>query len=149
MSIRMRSQHNFCAEYRVWAKPNKYFWIWICKIRFKNCELVPAHTARCGLQPQKFLRRKITAHFKLNLKMDGLAWKMSFKFWKHSERLHRGRKQCVCLYKRLFCIAKCLLGNPNPWTASVGCKLCRSNGIFRFRFSWVLSGHTAAGRPRG
>ena len=34
------------------------------------------------LQTRKFLCRKITARFKLNLKTDGLDCKMIFKFWK-------------------------------------------------------------------
>lgn len=122
--VRMRSQHSFCAEHRVWAKPNKCFWSRICKIRFKNCELVPAHTACCGLRTQKFLYRKMTVHFKLNLKTDGFGYKMIFEFWKHSERLHRGRKQCVCLYKRLFCTAKCLLGTPKPLNCIVSMPGC-------------------------
>ena len=71
---------------------------------------------------RKFLCRKITARFKLNLKTDGLICKMIFKFGKHVERLHSARKQgrriynvcickqCVCLYKHhLRC--KMLVGN--------------------------------------
>ena len=34
----------------------------------------------------------MTTNFKLNLKTDGLASKLIFKFWKHSEGLHRGHK---------------------------------------------------------
>ncbi len=63
------------------------------------------------LQMRKFLCRKITARFKLNLKTDGLICKMIFKFGKHVERLHSIRKQCRCIYICLFCAAKCLLGN--------------------------------------
>ena len=51
------------------------------------------------LQMRKFLCRKITVHFKLNLKTDGLICKMIFKSGKHVERIHSARKQCVCLYK--------------------------------------------------
>lgn len=32
--------------------------------------------------------------------------------WLRTEGTHRGRKQCICLYKCLFCDAKCLLGIP-------------------------------------
>ena len=50
------------------------------------------------LQMRKFLCRKITVRFKLNLKTDGLICKMIFKFGKHVERLHSIRKQCRCIY---------------------------------------------------
>lgn len=87
------------------------------------------------LQTRKFLCRKITVRFKLNLKTDGLDCKMIFKFWKNVEMFHSTRKQgrriynvcickqCVCLYKHhLRC--KTLVGeHPNPWTASGGCRL--------------------------
>ena len=83
----------------------------------------------------KFLCKKITARFKLNLKTDGLDCKMIFKFGSRIERLHSARKQgrriynvcickqCVCLYKHhLRC--KTLVGeHPNPWTTSRGCRL--------------------------
>ena len=45
------------------------------------------------MQTRKFLCRKITVRFKLNLKTDGLICKMIFKFGKHVERLHSIRKQ--------------------------------------------------------
>ena len=73
--------------------------------------MVPACPACCGCKHENFLRRKITVHFKLNLKTDSLNRKMFFKFGKRIERLHscckQGRriynvcicKQCVCLYK--------------------------------------------------
>ena len=74
------------------------------------------------LQTRKFLCRKITARFKLNLKTDGPDCKMIFKFGSRIERLHSARKQgrriynvcickqCVCLYKHhLRC--KILVGN--------------------------------------
>ena len=63
------------------------------------------------LQMRKFLCRKITASFKLNLKADGPDCKMIFKFGRYIERLYSARKQgrriyivcickqCVCLYK--------------------------------------------------
>ena len=51
------------------------------------------------LQMRKFLCRKITASFKLNLKADGPDCKMIFKFGKHVERFHSICKQCVCLCK--------------------------------------------------
>ena len=50
------------------------------------------------LQMRKFLCRKITARFKLNLKADGPDCKMIFKFGKHVERLHSIRKQCRRIY---------------------------------------------------
>lgn len=56
------------------------------------------------LQMRKFLCRKITARFKLNLKTDDLICKMIFKFGKHVERLHSIRKQCRCIY--IVCICK-------------------------------------------
>ena len=78
------------------------------------------------LQTRKFLCRKITARFKLNLKTDGPDCKIIFKFGSRVERLHSARKQgrriynvCICkqcfrLYKNTFCVAKCLLGTPKP-----------------------------------
>ena len=66
--------------------------------------------ACCGCKRKNLLSKKITVHFKLNLKTDGLICKMIFKFWKHIERFHSARKQCVCLYKHhLRC--KMLVGN--------------------------------------
>jgi len=50
------------------------------------------------LQTRKFLCRKITVRFKLNLKADGPDCKMIFKFEKHLERLHSTRKQCRRIY---------------------------------------------------
>ena len=50
------------------------------------------------LQRRKFLCRKITARFKLNLKTDGLICKMIFKFGKHVERFHSACKQCRRIY---------------------------------------------------
>ena len=61
------------------------------------------------LQMRKFLCRKITVHFKLNLKTDGPDQKMNFKFGKHVERFHSTRKQCRRIYICLFCVAKYLL----------------------------------------
>ena len=69
---------------------------------------------------RKFLCRKITAHFKLNLKTDGLICKMIFKFGEHVERLHSVSKQggriynvCTCkqcvAYTNTICVAKRLL----------------------------------------
>ena len=65
------------------------------------------------LQTRKFLCRKITAHFKLNLKTDGPDCKMIFKFGKHVERFHSIRKQCRHIYICSFCVAKHLLENLN------------------------------------
>ena len=135
-SVKIRSRHSLCAEYRVLAKPNNRFWSRICKIEFKNCKVVPARPACCGCKLENFLSKKITVRFKLNLKTDGPDCKMIFKFGKHAERFHsirkQGRriynicicKQCVCLYKHhLRC--KTLVGeHPNPWTASCRCRLC-------------------------
>ena len=66
------------------------------------------------MQMRKFLCRKITTSFKLNLKADGPDCKMIFKFGRHVERLHSIRKQCRRIYICLFCVAKYLLGIPNP-----------------------------------
>ena len=87
------------------------------------------------LQIRKFLCRKITARFKLNLKTDGLDCKMIFKFGKHVERFHSTRKQCRRIYICLFCFAKYLLGTPKPlncirWMQAV---LSKQNGnLFYF-----------------
>ena len=121
-SVKIRSRHSLCAEYRVLAKPNNRFWSRICKIRFKNRELVPTRPACCDCKCKNFPSRKITVRFKLNLKTDGPDCKIIFKFGSRVERLHRARKQgrriynvwickqCVCLYKHhLRC--KILVGN--------------------------------------
>ena len=71
------------------------------------------------LQMRKFLCRKITVRFKLNLKTDGLNCRMIFKFGKRIERLHSASKQCLRIYKDHFCIAKHLLGNPKPLNCTV------------------------------
>ena len=63
------------------------------------------------LQTRKFLCRKITARFKLNLKTDGPDCKIIFKFGSRVERLHSARKQCRRIYICLFCVAKRLLGS--------------------------------------
>ena len=97
-SVKIRSRHSLCAEYRVLAKPNNLFWSRICKIRFKNRELVPTRAACCDCKCKNFPSRKITARFKLNLKTDGLDCKMIFKFGKHVERFHSTRKQCRRIY---------------------------------------------------
>ena len=104
----------FCAAYRVWVKPNKYFWSQICKIRFKKLQVGTNSPCLLRLQMRKFLCRKITVRFKLNLKTDGLNCRMIFKFGKRIERLHSASKQCLRIYKDHFCIAKHLLGNPKP-----------------------------------
>lgn len=67
------------------------------------------------LQMRKFLYRKITVRFKLNLKADGPDCKIVFKFGSRIERLHSTRKQCRCIYICHFCIAKYLLENPKPF----------------------------------
>ena len=64
---------------------------------------------------RKFLCRKITVRFKLNLKTDGLACKIIFKIGGQVERLHSASKQCRRIYICLFCVAKYLLGEcPKP-----------------------------------
>ena len=121
-SVKIRSWHSLCAEYRVLAKLNKCFWSRIWKIWFKTCELAPTRPACCDCKCKNFPSRKITVRFKLNLKTDGLICKMIFKFGSRIERLHSTRKQgrriynvcickqCVCLYKHhLRC--KILVGN--------------------------------------
>ena len=113
-SVKIRSRHSLCVEYRVLAKPNNRFWSWICKIRFKNRELVPTRPACCDCKLENFLSKKITARIKWNLKMDGLDRKMIFKSGKHVERIHSARKQCRRIYICLFCFAKYLLGTPKP-----------------------------------
>lgn len=60
---------------------------------------------------RKFLCRKITVHFKLNLKTDGPDCKMIFKFGKHIEGVHSTRKQCRRIYICFFCVAKILVGD--------------------------------------
>ena len=50
------------------------------------------------LQTQKLSEEKITVRFKLNLKTDGLDYKMIFKFGKRIERLHSCCKQCRRIY---------------------------------------------------
>ena len=113
-SVKIRSRHSLCAEYRVLAKPNNRFWSRICKTRFKNRELVPTRPACCDCKLENFLSKKITARIKWNLKMDGLDRKMIFKSGKHVERIHSARKQCRRIYICFFCVAKYLLGTPKP-----------------------------------
>ena len=103
---------------------------------------------------RKFLCRKITASFKLNLKADGSDCKMIFKFGSRVERLHSARKQgrriynvcickqCVCLYKHhLRC--KMLVGDTQArelHPVDAGCAIASldriepitlKNGLFR------------------
>ena len=90
------------------------------------------------LQTRKFLCRKITAHFKLNLKTDGLICKMIFKFGEHVERFHSIRKQCVCLYKHhLRC--KILVGNTQTrelHLLDAGCAMASLKVDRRFLMIW-------------
>ena len=74
------------------------FWSRICKIRFKNRELVPTRPACCDCKLENFLSKKITASFKVNLKADGLICKMIFKFGSRIERFHSACKQCRRIY---------------------------------------------------
>ena len=110
-SVKIRSRHSLCAEYRVWAKPNKCFEAGFVKNQVQNLRGGTGSPCLLRLQIRKFLCRKITARFKLNLKTDGLICKMIFKFGKHVERLHSTRKQCRRIYICLFCVAKRLLGS--------------------------------------
>ena len=50
------------------------------------------------MQTQKLSEEKITVRFKLNLKTDGLDYKMIFKFGNRIERLHSCSKQCRRIY---------------------------------------------------
>ena len=91
------------------------------------------------MQMRKFLCRKITASFKLNLKADGPDCKMIFKFGRHVERLHSIRKQCRRIYICLFCVAKYLLGIPKPvncilWMQAEVPKNCQNRQISTERF---------------
>ena len=86
---------------------------------------------------RKFLCRKITVRFKLNLKTDGPDYKMIFKFGKRVERFHSCSKQgrriynvCICkqcrrIYICLFCVAKYLLGTPKPLNCTVPIQAAR------------------------
>ena len=75
------------------------------------------------LQTRKFLCRKITVRFKLNLKTDGPDCKMIFKFGSRVERLHSSRKQGRRIYLLLLRCKNTCWEIPNPWTASDGCRL--------------------------
>lgn len=57
-SVKIRSRHSLCAEYRVLAKPNNRFWSRICKIWFKTCELAPTRPACCGCKLENFCAEK-------------------------------------------------------------------------------------------
>ena len=143
----------FCAEYRVWEKPNKYFWRQICKKSdSKNCKLEPTRPACCDCKCKNFPSRKITVRFKLNLKTDGLIYKMIFMFWNRPENQHHCSKQCRRIYicelvgarpfhllslksptgafiaalrsaNANFALQNTCWEHPNPWTASDGCRL--------------------------
>ena len=66
------------------------------------------------LQTQKLSEEKITVRFKLNLKTDGLDYKMIFKFGKRIERLHSCSKQCLRIYKDHFALQNTCWEHPNP-----------------------------------
>ena len=57
-SVKIRSRHSLCAEYRVWAKPNKCFWSRICKIRFKNLRVDTKSPCLLRLQMRKLPKKK-------------------------------------------------------------------------------------------
>lgn len=57
-SVKIRSRHSLCAEYRVLAKPNNRFWSRIWKIWFKTCELAPTRPACCGCKFENFCAEK-------------------------------------------------------------------------------------------
>ena len=123
-SVKIRSRHSLCAEYRVWAKPNKCFEAGFVKNQVQNLRGGTGSPCLLRLQIRKFLCRKITARFKLNLKTDGLDRKMIFKSGKHVERFHSACKQCRRIYICLFCVAKYLLGSTQtlePHPVDAGC----------------------------
>ena len=122
-SVKIRSRHSLCAEYRVLAKPNNRFWSRIWKIWFKNLWGGTNSPCLLRLQTRKFLCRKITVRFKLNLKTDGPDCKMIFKFGSRVERLHSSRKQGRRIYLLLLRCKNTCWEIPNPWTASDGCRL--------------------------
>ena len=122
-SVKIRSRHSLCAEYRVLAKPNNRFWSRIWKIRFENLRVGTKSPCLLRLQMRKLPEQKITARIKWNLKTDGLTCKMIFKFGKHVERLHSIRKQCRRIYICHFALQNACWEIPNPWTASRGCRL--------------------------
>ena len=109
----MHSQRNFVLNIGFGRSPTS-----ILKSDLKNLiqKLRVGTNLPCllRLQMQKFLNRKITVRFKLNLKTDGLNCKMIFKSGERIERLHSARKQCLRIYKdHLLC--KILVGeHPNP-----------------------------------
>ena len=80
--------------------------------------------ACCRCKCKNFPSRKITVHFKLNLKTDGPDCKMIFNFGKHVERFHSIRgadvyttsafASNVSVYTNTICVAKYLLGTPKP-----------------------------------
>ena len=123
VSARTHSQHDFVLNIGFGRSSTSAFEVGFVKNRFKKLRVGTNSPCLLRLQTRKFLCRKITARFKLNLKTDGLDCKMIFKFWKNVERFHsirrkQGRriynvcicKQCVCLYKHhLRC--KILVGN--------------------------------------
>ena len=125
-SVKIRSRHSLCAEYRVLAKPNKCFEAGFVKNQVQNLRVGTNSPCLLRLQTRKFLCRKITARFKLNLKTDGPDCKMIFKFGSRVERLHSARKQgrriynvcickqCVCLYKHHLRCKTLVGGHPNP-----------------------------------
>ena len=109
-SVKIRSQHSLCAEYRVLAKPNKCFEAGFVKNQVQNLRGGTGSPCLLRLQTRKLPEQKITARIKWNLKMDGLDRKMIFKSGKHVERIHSTRKQCRRIYICLFCVAKILVG---------------------------------------
>ena len=125
-SVKIRSRHSLCAEYRVLAKPNKCFEAGFVKNQVQNLRVGTNSPCLLRLQTRKFLCRKITARFKLNLKTDGPDCKMIFKFGSRVERLHSARKQgrriynvcickqCVCLYKHHLRCKNTCWEIPNP-----------------------------------
>ena len=114
-SAKIRSRCNFVLNIGFGRSPTSVFEVGFVKLDSKTCELVPTCPACCECKLENFLSRKITVRFKLNLKTDGLDYKMIFKFGKHVERLHSTRKQCRRIYICLFCVAKHLLWeHPNP-----------------------------------
>ena len=95
---KMQSRRNFVLNIGFGRSPTSVFEGGFVKLNSKNCRLEPTRPACCGCKHENFLSRKITVRFKLNLKTDGLDYKMIFKFGKRIERLHSCSKQCRRIY---------------------------------------------------
>ena len=141
VSARTHSQHDFVLNIGFGRSSTSAFEVGFVKNRFKKLRVGTNSPCLLRLQTRKFLCRKITARFKLNLKTDGLDCKMIFKFWKNVERFHsirrkQGRriynvcicKQCFRLYKNTFALQNACWEYPGPWTAPFRCRLKKELG---------------------